>query len=247
MSCGFPVHLKEGFLDGYPKLSTQQAGHLRHFHILANQPDGEWHHMGSQDPGQEWLDSYRYQLATMAYAAGAAHYHRLPVLRSIFQSLIDRLISKMLRKEVWGYWFLTSHSGRKVDPDLTELRKPWPNPVTKENIMVGTLTRWSALGHFIDIITQYSGHLLLMVSLYSMLFDDDKFDKESAITFHWNPIFWGMGDETFSYTRSSLRETIIADMERNNWLGVCCEPNCIFVVCNQFPVHAASPNLAGPF
>jgi hypothetical protein len=25
-------------------------------------------------------------------------------------------------------------------------------------------------------------------------------------------------------------------MEHEKWLGVCCEPNSIFVVCNQFPV-----------
>jgi hypothetical protein len=25
-------------------------------------------------------------------------------------------------------------------------------------------------------------------------------------------------------------------MEKNKWMGVCCEPNVVFVVCNQFPV-----------
>ena len=80
--------------------------------------------------------SYRYQLAFMAYAAGAAHYHRLPALRSVFRSLIQKLISKMLRPEVWGYWYLTSQSGPKLDPDLKELRKPWADPVCKENGMV---------------------------------------------------------------------------------------------------------------
>lgn len=79
--------------------------------------------------------SYRYQLAFMAYAAGAAHYHCLPALRSVFRSLIQKLISKMLRLEVWGYWYLTSQSGPKLDPDLKELRKPWADPVCKENVM----------------------------------------------------------------------------------------------------------------
>lgn len=49
---------------------------------------------------------------------------------------MQRLIHKMLRREVWGYWFLTSHSGKFVDPDIQELRKPWADPVKKENIMV---------------------------------------------------------------------------------------------------------------
>ena len=91
--------------------------------------------MGTQEPGQEFLDAYRYQLATMAYATGAAHYHRLPALRSVFQSLMLKLIKKMLRREIWGYWYLTSQSGKLVDPDLKELRKPWADPVCKENIM----------------------------------------------------------------------------------------------------------------
>lgn len=75
-----------------------------------------------------------------------------------------------------------------------------------------------------------------MVSLYAMLFNDDKYNQEGALTFNWNPIFWGMGPEKFSYTRSSLQKAILAEMEREKWLGVCCEPNCIFIVCNQFPV-----------
>ena len=118
------------------KLSPEQAGHLRHFHNLASQLDGEWSLMGSQEPGQEWLDGYRYQLATMAYAAGAAHYHRLPALRSVFKTLLERLIHKMLRRDVWGYWYLTSQGGKMLDPDLKELRKPWADPNVKENIMV---------------------------------------------------------------------------------------------------------------
>lgn len=39
---------------------------------------------------------------------------------------------------MWGYWFLTSHSGSFVDPDLKELRKPWADPICKENIMVNS-------------------------------------------------------------------------------------------------------------
>jgi hypothetical protein len=205
--------------SGYPKLSEQQAGHLRHFHNVSAALDGEWPHMGAQEPGQEFLDAYRYQLATMAYAAGLTHYHHLPAMRSYFRSLIRRLIHKMLRREVWGYWFLTSHSGIRVDPDLKELRKPWADPVVKENIM-------------------YSGHLLLMISLYAMLFDDDEFERPGAVKFVWDPLFWGMGPELFSYDTQSLQKAILKDMESNGWVGVCCEPNMVFVVCNQFPVSS---------
>jgi len=88
-----------------------------------------------------------------------------------------------------------------------------------------------------DFDIQYSGHLLLMVSLYSMLFNDDSFDQPGSIVFNWNPLFFGMGPENFSYTRSTLQDAIIKEMKREKWMGVCCEPNMIFIICNQFPVR----------
>ncbi|KAL6693922.1 hypothetical protein J3F84DRAFT_378079 [Trichoderma pleuroticola] len=210
-------------LSKYDKLNAAQAGHLRHFHNLASQMDGEWHHMGAQEPMQEFLDAYRFQLATMAYGTGAAHYHRLPALRSPLKSLMRRLIHKMLRKEVWAYWFNTSLAGNRTDPDRTELRKPWADPVVRENIM-------------------YSGHLLLMTSLYAMLFDDDEFEKPESLTFVWDPLFFGFGAESFHYDNRSLQDAILREMERNGWVGVCCEPNVVFVVCNQFPLIAMKYN-----
>lgn len=161
-------------------LDAKQAGHLRHFHNLVSQPDGEWHHFGTKEGHQEFDDATRYQLATMAYAAGAAHYHRLPALKGPFKLLMRQMIHKMLLREVWGYWFTSSHGGNLFDPSLTELRKPWADPVVKENIM-------------------YSGHLLLMTSLYAMLFDDDEFEKPGSLTFRWNPLFWGLGPQEFVY------------------------------------------------
>ncbi|KAJ7118580.1 hypothetical protein C8R43DRAFT_901417 [Mycena crocata] len=210
-----PKTLPPTLLESSPKLSAEQAGHIRHFHNLSSTISGEWTHMGSQLAGQEWLDSYRYQLAAMAYATGVAHYHRLPALRSVFKTLLEQLITKMMHRDVWSYWYLTSQSGRLVDPDIQELRKPWSNPVVQENIM-------------------YSGHLLLMVSLHAMLFDDDKYDAPDALVFEWNPIFWGMGPEKFSYTRSSLQDAIIKEMERQNWMGVCCEPNNVFIIAIRY-------------
>lgn len=179
--------------------------------------------MDSDDPGQELFDAYRYQLATMAYATGVAHFHRLPALRGPFKALFNRIIEKMLRREVWGYWYNTSLGGKLCDPSLTELRTPWPDPVVKENIM-------------------YSGHLLLMTSLYAMLFDDDKFEQPGSITFEWDPVFWGLGAESFLYSTSALQDKIISEMERNNYLGVCCEPNVVFIICNQFPLIAIRYN-----
>ncbi|KAL8837436.1 MAG: hypothetical protein Q9170_002520 [Blastenia crenularia] len=195
-----PDQLLKEFLE-LPKLSREQCGHLRHFHNLVSQPDGDWSFMGGASAQDHDEGSYRYQLAFMAYAAGAAHYHRLPALRSVFRSLLEKMISKMLHPEVWGYWYLTSQSGIKLDPDLKELRKPWADPVCKENVM-------------------YSGHLLVMVSLFSMLFDDDRYNKKDIIVFDWNPMFWGMGPERYSYNRTTLQKTILNQMEHSGWMGI---------------------------
>ncbi|KAH6842206.1 Rft protein-domain-containing protein [Chaetomium sp. MPI-CAGE-AT-0009] len=187
-------------LSRFPKLSREQAGHVRHFWNISTSMDGEWPHMGTQDPDQAFLDAYRYQLATMAYGAGVAHYHRLPAMRSLFQPLIRNLIRKMLRREVWSYWYLTSQSGNRLDPGLDKLRQPWADPVVRENIM-------------------YSGHLLMMTSLYAMLFDDDEFERPGSLTFEWDPLFWGMGPESFSYDNRSLQGAILKEMERGGWAG----------------------------
>jgi hypothetical protein len=130
-----PKKLDESF-KAIPKLTREQCGHIRHFHNLSSQLGGDWSFFGSQEVGQEWDTAYRYQLATMCYAAGAAHFHHLPAMRSMFKTLMRKIISKMLGVDVWGYWFLTSQSGIRVDPDLKELRRPWADPVCKENIMV---------------------------------------------------------------------------------------------------------------
>ncbi|KAG4429667.1 hypothetical protein IFR05_014854 [Cadophora sp. M221] len=207
----------------YAALDNEQVGHIRHFHNLVAQKDGEWNHMGGEEPSQEYFTAYRYQLATMAYGIAVAHFHRQPALRSVYKPLFRRIIHKMLLNDVWTYWFLTSHGGKRTDPERTELRQPWADPVIHENIM-------------------YSGHLLLMTSLYGMLFDDDEFEKPGSIVFNWKPLFWGLGPETFTYDNRSLQEAILAEMERNNWIGVCCEPNMVFIVCNQFPLIAMRLN-----
>lgn len=59
---------------------------------------------------------------------------------------------------MWDYWYLSSQSNIWVGPDLKELRKPWANPIIRENIMC-------------------NGHSLLMTSLYAMLINDDELEK----------------------------------------------------------------------
>ena len=124
----------------------------------------------------------------------------------------------MLRREVWGYWFNASHGGNIFDPDLKELREPWADRVAKENIM-------------------YRGDLLFMTSLYAMLFNHDELERPGGLTFYWDPLFWGLGPQDFVYDNHSFQKVMLQQMEENEWVGVCCEPNAVFVVCNQFLVR----------
>lgn len=200
-----------------PLLSDVQLGHLRHIERLAFLPDGDWSMMGAGDPGQEDLSSYRYQLAQMAYAVGLTHYHHLPAAPGLFRPTFAQLIHKMLRRDVWSYWRETSRSGPRLDPGITTLRDGWTDPVRRENIM-------------------YSGHLHAMVGMFATLFDDDRYDAKGALTFRYDPVFYGMGPEVYEYDHTSLNQVIHDQMVASGWHGIPCEPNNVFIVCNQFPL-----------
>ncbi|WP_137681771.1 hypothetical protein [Aurantiacibacter suaedae] len=197
-------------------LTDKQAGHIRHMRNLMAQPDGDWSHMDSMEAGQEGLSSYRYQLGHIVYALGLAHFHHLPAAPCVFKEAMQAAIRKMRRREVWGYWYEASQSDKRIDPDLEERREQWHDPVVKENIM-------------------YSGHLHAMAGMYGVLFDDDRYEREGGLTIRHSPLFVGEEME-FSYDFSSINDIIYWQMVENGWLGVACEPNCIFLVCNQFPM-----------
>lgn len=205
-------------LTGVPQLAAVELGHLRHIHNLAAQPPGDWSRMGGMDPGQELIDAYRYQLAHLAYALALAHFHHLPAARGVCRQTFKNLIDKMMRREVWGFWRESSKGSAFFDPSLTTVREQGKvNPVGEENIM-------------------YSGHLAAMVGLYSVLFDDDRYFEEGALTFEWRSILTGDGPFSYPYDLHSLNQTIYWQMVENGYLGVACEPNCVFFVCNQFPI-----------
>lgn len=62
------------------------------------------------------------------------------------------------------YWSVSSYGSKMFDPSMTVLSTPWADPVVNENIM-------------------YSGHLLLMMSLYTMLLDGDIHEQEGGLVF----------------------------------------------------------------
>ena len=220
------------------RLSDLQVGHLRHFRNLAAQDEGDWTDM-QRGPGVLNLGcEYRYQLALMAYAMALTHYHHLPAAPGVFKHTFDRLVGKMMLHDVWADWLGLSPSGPNFDSTLTAPRAFNWNPVSHENIM-------------------YSGHLNAMVALYSWFFEDDKYDEVGSITFesplgqfwrkqsqHWDPTLitarapdaaW-LSENVAEYSLQSLNDTIYWQNVANGFMGVACEPNSVFVICNQFPL-----------
>ncbi|PBC35073.1 hypothetical protein CJ179_49895 [Rhodococcus sp. ACS1] len=196
------------------ELTPEQVGHLRHFANLLNQPANDWSLMQGKAFGQDDFGAYRFQLAFMAYGMALTHAHRLPAAPGVFKPLFDRAIEKMLLPEVWIYWKDTSRGGAAFNEHLTDSYHEEYNPVARDNIM-------------------YSAYVQSMALLFNYLFDDDKYAQPGALTFSFFTPFWGGEEKRYEYDQNTLNEHIYWLMVENGYLGVPCEPNCIYQICNQ--------------
>ena len=196
------------------QLTTEQLGHLRHFDNLSRQLPNDWSLMQGKGTRQEDFGGYRFQLAYMAYALALTHRHRLPAAPGLFQPTIQRLVDKILLPEVWLYWRDVSRGGSVFNAHLADtLSEEW-DPVARDNIM-------------------YSAYVQSMALLHDHLFDSARYAAEGALTFrHWS-FFWGGEEKRFAYDRDSLNEHLYWQMVAAGYLGVACEPNCVFQICNQ--------------
>lgn len=195
------------------RLDDAQAGHLRRIADLAMRLPDDWSGMMGRSSLQEDFGSLRFQLAYMSYALALTHRHRLPAAPAVFRKPFDRLIQKMLSPDVWTYWHYVSTGNGPLNKSLGELPAEW-NPVHSDNIM-------------------YSAYIQSMTLLYHHLFDDSKYASEAAISFRLQPYFWGDGGKTFNYNEHTLNDRIYWQMVEKGYLGIACEPNCVFQVCNQ--------------
>jgi hypothetical protein len=164
--------------------------------------------------GQDDFGGYRFQLAYLAYAAALTHVHRLPAAPGVFKPLLDRAIQKILLPEVWMYWKDTSRGGAAFNKHLSHTYREEYNPVARDNIM-------------------YSAYVQSMALLFNYLFDDDKYAQPGALTFRFFTPFWGGDEKSYEYDQNSLNEHLYWLMVENGYLGVACEPNCIYQICNQ--------------
>ncbi|BDZ48845.1 hypothetical protein GCM10025867_10860 [Frondihabitans sucicola] len=192
-----------------------QRGHIRHIDNLSRRLPNDWSGMGSRSNGQDDFASLRYQLAYAAIALALAHRYRLPAAPGVFKGTFDRLIQKMILPEVWMYWRNTS-TGQAVFNAHIPMESEW-DPVRRDNIM-------------------YSAYVQVMTLLFAYLFDDDRYSVPGSISFrHW-AFSWGGEEKRFDYDQNSLNELIYWKMVESGYVGVACEPNCVFQICNQLPL-----------
>ena len=195
-------------------LSAEQLGHLRHLDNLSRLPENDWTFMHGKGAGQDDFGAYRYQLSYMAYALALTHVHRLPNAPGVFKLVFERLIAKLLLPEVWLYWRDSSRGGSVFNAHLAHKYEEQWDPVTRDNIM-------------------YSAYVQSIALMYHYLFDDDRYSRPGALSFEfWSP-FWGGEPKRFEYDEHSINERVYWQMVESGYLGVACEPNCVFQICNQ--------------
>jgi hypothetical protein len=93
--------------------------------------------------------------------------------------------------------------------DYWKKQKTFPDPIAHENIM-------------------YSAHLALLIALYESISLDFKYTNRG-----WSFV-WSNDSEPIHYDAEKLMRAINAQVNADSTGGVACEPNSIFIICNNF-------------
>jgi hypothetical protein len=208
---GVTPHIPQIDLASYQSIGTDEMGLFRWYLTLADDPISDLSKIPSYDDKQTEGSSYRYSLAFMTYFLILEQYHKIPACAEIIRPRIDRLIQKMLDRQVWTYWANTSQGVELLEP---KMNRPYPeqhDPVADQNIM-------------------YSGHLGMMIASYEMLYRDMKWSEPGSIVFKWSDT------EEYVYDNYTLQKVMYDQMANNSYHGIECEPNAVFPECNQHPI-----------
>lgn len=193
----------------YPALDDKQLGQIRNIVELTRQADNDWTDMEAGN--RMAFDNIQFQLAWMYYALAVTQSQQTPAYRELYKQTSDGLIRKMLLPEAWSLWAKVIEAPHfKKYLDTT---KDWRDPVREKNIM-------------------YSGHLLQMIGLYQLFYQDRKYDRPDAISFS----ITGENPFTHDYSFTSLAKLIHNQFLDNELAGIECEPNLVFAECNQHPL-----------
>lgn len=195
-------------------LDREQVAHLRHWDNLSRRQTRDWSLMQGKGLGEDDFGSYRFQLSYMIYGLALTHRHRLPAAPGLFAPTIKRLIEKLLLPDVWMYWRDVSRGGSVFNAHLADRYAEEWDPVGRDNIM-------------------YSAYVQSCAAMYDYLFGQERYAEAGSLSFrHWS-FFWGGQEKRFEYDRESLTEHLYWQMVRNGYIGIACEPNCVFQICNQ--------------
>ena len=191
-------------------LDNEQLGHVRHMIESARQLPGDWRYM--EPRAMLTYDAYQFQLAFMSYTLGMVQVNYTPAYKELYRDAQLSLIEKMMRNDVWAPNWLQII---EMDPykGYLEAGKEWRDPVREKNIM-------------------YSGHLLQMLGIYGVLYEDKRFDTPDCMVFELP------GPKGFknTYDHHSLAKLIYDQFVASDHIGVDCEPNDVFAECNQHPI-----------
>jgi len=207
----------ENNFNDFPLLDEKQVGTIRHIGNLARQLKNDWSNMMGPTPFGSDFAAFRFQLAFMTFGLGLAHFHRLPAAPGYFKNTFERLIEKMRHPAVWHHWKDESRGGGLLNHEAG-VTEGWADPVKKDNIM-------------------YSAYLQTMALMYNLLFDDDRYTQPNALSLDYNPVLhYPLEGYHFNYDQNSLNDLIYWQMVESGYLGVACEPHCVFLACNQPPI-----------
>ena len=165
--------------------------------------------------GQEDFGGFRFQLAYMAYALALTHKHRLPAAPGLFKPIFERLIEKIL-----------CAGSVDVLARRQPRRKHLQCPSRGE--LPGRIESGRPRQHHVQRLRPIDGAIL-----YDYLFNDNRYAQPGALTFRFWSYFWGGKEKCFEYDQNSLNDHIYWQMVQSGYLGVACEPNCVFQICNQ--------------
>ena len=204
------------WIASLPELDDLQAATLQGILNRAAQLPGDWSGMMGPTGGrQEDFGAIRYQLAFMSDALAFTHAFRLPAAPAVFKRPFELLIDKMLHSDTWFFWRDISRGGHPLNLSLGEMKSEW-DPMVRDNIM-------------------YSAYVQTMSLMYHHLFNDDKYSQAGALTVGYSSPAWS-ANESFKYDERSLNDHLYWLMVEKGYLGIACEPNCVFLICNQPPI-----------
>ncbi len=193
----------------YPSSDNKEWGQLLWNMKLADQDISDFTNYQKVD--DQGISACRYTVAFSAYFLAIEQYHKFPAWREALQPAFDKLIQRMLQKQIWGYWSHESQGITKFEPNMDRPYSRNDDPVSLGNIM-------------------YSGHLGMMINLYEMLYHDMKWDQPGSIVFQIND------NEKFVYDNKNLQKVMFDQMMTNPVPGIECERNAVFPACNTHPI-----------